>query len=360
MNLDPTSDARFSVPRTEFAQQNQRFDTSTRAWVKALASHCSRFSKPIPQRAGWQLASTLLLLSAVASCMFATVNSYYAITLMLALPGAGLLVRCFIIQHDCGHGSFLNSPIYNKMVGVFLSVLTLTPYSLWSREHAQHHASTGHLDRRGVGDINTITVAEYRRLRWERKIAYRIYRNPFFLFGLGVPVYFALLQRLPWGHGVSWREAWKSVMGLNISLIGVYSGLGLAVGFQELFWVAWPMLHIATAVGGWLFFIQHQFEHTYWEGSEKWSFQEAAILSSSYYVLPSILNWFTGHIGLHHIHHLNSKIPNYRLRECLDSCPDLQSINRIDFKASLACAKLKLWDESSKRLVTFDELIPNK
>lgn len=324
--------------------------------VKRLAAHCMKFRGPIRKLAVGQLVSTLGPLVLIVAAMFATVETAYWATLLLALPAAGLLVRAFIIQHDCGHGSFFASRKLNDFVGRCMSVLTLAPYGLWRREHAQHHASSGNLDRRGAGDIDTITVREYVELPLLEKFRYRLYRNPFFLFGLGVPLYFTIIQRLPWFHAVPAREAWRSVIGLNIALAALYVPLLAIFGVTKVLFVALPVLHIASAAGGWLFFIQHQFEETTWDKAEGWDFQVAALLGSSYYDLPKVLNWFTGNIGLHHVHHLNSMIPNYRLQDCLDASPELKSINRLTLRDSLRCARLKLWDEDQRRLVGFGEL----
>jgi omega-6 fatty acid desaturase (delta-12 desaturase) len=324
--------------------------------VRRLAAHCQKYRGSVPALAIQQLVTTLVPLVLVIGAMFATVEHAYWATLLLALPAAGLLVRAFIIQHDCGHGSFFASRSLNDIVGRSMSVLTMAPYGLWRREHAQHHATSGNLDRRGAGDIDTITVREYQQLSMLQKMHYRLYRHPLFLFGLGVPAYFVILQRMPWFHALSPRETWRSVVGLNIGLVALYLPLAYFFGFANVLWVGLPVLHIASAAGGWLFFIQHQFEETTWEKAEGWDFQVAALLGSSYYQLPRVLNWFTGNIGLHHIHHLNSMIPNYRLQACLDASAELQSINRLTLRDSLKCARLKLWDEDRQRLISFDEL----
>jgi omega-6 fatty acid desaturase (delta-12 desaturase) len=329
---------------------------SQKQLVRRLAAHCQKYRGPVPNLAVQQLIMTLVPLVLILSAMFATVEHAYWATLVLALPAAGLLVRAFIIQHDCGHGSFFASRNLNDFVGRCMSVLTLAPYGVWRREHAQHHATSGNLDRRGAGDIDTLTVREYRQLSLLKRLHYRLYRHPLFLFGIGVPTYFVILHRLPWLHALPPRETWRSVVGLNVGLAIFYSVLGYALGFANVFWVALPVLHIASATGGWLFFVQHQFETTAWDKAEGWDFQVAALLGSSYYKLPKVLNWFTGNIGLHHIHHLNSMIPNYRLQDCLDASPELKSINRLSLRDSLRCARLKLWDEDGRRLIGFDEL----
>lgn len=324
--------------------------------VRRLAAHCNQYRGAVPKLAVGQLLSTLLPLALIVAAMFATVNTAYWATLMLAIPAAGLLVRAFIIQHDCGHGSFFASRPLNDFVGRCMSVLTMAPYGLWRREHAQHHASSGNLDRRGAGDIDTFTIAEYQALPRIEKIRYRLYRNSIFLFGFGVPFYFMVLQRLPWLHAVKPSEAWKSVMGLNLGIIAFYGPMIYAFGWSDVLWVTLPIVHIASAVGGWLFFIQHQFEEAHWDQAESWDFQVAALLGSSFYDLPKVLNWFTGNIGLHHIHHLNSMIPNYRLQDCLEASPELKAINRLTLADSLKCASLKLWDEQARRMIRFDEL----
>jgi omega-6 fatty acid desaturase (delta-12 desaturase) len=324
--------------------------------VRRLAAHCQKYRGSMPRLAVLQLVTTLMPLVLIVAAMFATVRTAYWATLLLALPAAGLLVRAFIIQHDCGHGSFFASRPLNDFVGRCMSVLTMTPYGLWRREHAHHHATSGNLDRRGAGDIDTLTVREYLRLSFLQKIRYKLYRHPLFLFGIGVPAYFVLLHRLPWLHALPPREAWRSVLGLNVGLIAFYLPLIYSFGLADVLWVSLPILHVAAAAGGWLFFIQHQFEETTWDKAEGWDFQVAALLGSSYYKLPGLLNWFTGNIGLHHIHHLNSMIPNYRLMACLKASPELMSINRLTLRDSLKCARLKLWDEDARRLIRFDEL----
>lgn len=324
--------------------------------VRRLAAHCQKYRGSVPKLAMGQLITTIVPLIAIIGAMFATVESAYWVTLLLALPAAGLLVRAFIIQHDCGHGSFFSSRKANTVIGRCMSVLTLTPYALWQREHAYHHATSGNLDRRGAGDIDTITVREYLELPLLEKLRYRLYRNPIFLFGIGVPIYFLILQRLPWLHALPPKDTWRSVVGLNIGLVALYLPLMYVFGVSNVLWVGLPVLHLASATGGWLFFIQHQFEETTWDKAEGWDFQVAALLGSSYYQLPRVLNWFTGNIGLHHIHHLNSLIPNYRLQDCLAASPELKSINRLTLRDSIQCARLKLWDENQRRLIGFDEL----
>lgn len=324
-----------------------------KATVRRLAQHCAKYKGAVPALAYRQIATTVIPLAILVAAMFATVGLAYWLTLFLAIPTSGLLVRLFIIQHDCGHGSFLPSQKANQIIGRLASVLTMAPYGLWRREHAQHHASSGNLDRRGAGDIDTITVREYEALPPLQKLRYRLYRNPLFLFGFGVPFYFMVIQRLPWLHALPAKDCWKSVIGLNIGLAIFYGPLIAVFGVADVAMVVLPIVHFASALGGWLFFIQHQFEETHWDDGDDWDFQVSAVMGSSYYALPPVLNWFTGNIGLHHIHHLNSTIPNYRLQDCLAASPELQSINRLTLVDSLKCAGLKLWDEDNRRMVGF-------
>ncbi len=338
------------------SHQHQDNDRQTlKEQARRLAAHCAIYRGADNRRAVQQIVTTAVPFAVIVTLMFLSLPVSYLLTLLLAIPGGLLLVRFFIIQHDCGHGSFTTSRTINTWIGRAMSLLTVTPYDLWRREHAQHHATSGHLEKRGVGDIDTLTVSEWRALSTLGKLRYRLYRNPVILFGLGVPFYFMIIQRLPWFHPYPARDTWKSILGLNAALIAVYGTLGALTGYANLFWVAWPLLHVAAATGGWLFFIQHQFEETVWESSDDWTFQVAALYGSSYYALHPVLNWFTGSIGLHHIHHLNSMIPNYKLAECLNGHAELQTMNRITLWESFQCAKLKLWDEESRRLVTFEE-----
>ena len=324
--------------------------------ARRLAVHCAAFRGALPVIAYWQLGSTLVVFTAVIGLMFATVAQHYWLTLLLSLPAGGILVRLFIIQHDCGHGSFLRGRTANDIVGRLVSVLTVTPYEVWRREHAKHHATSGNLEERGIGDIDTLTVREYQQLSKWRKVWYRIYRNPLFLFGIAVPFYFMVLQRVPLDHPLPPRQAWTSVMALNLGMAAFYASLGYIFGFWNLLFVAVPVIHIAAAVGGWLFYVQHQFDEAHWNRPPDWDVQVAAVFGSSYYVLPPVLNWFTGNIGLHHIHHLNSMIPNYRLMACLKSSPDLQKLNRLTLWQSIKCVNYKLWDEERNMLVGFEAL----
>ncbi len=288
--------------------------------------------------------------------MLASLEYSYWITLLLALPTAGFLVRIFIIQHDCGHGAFFRSRTANDTLGFLLGVLTLTPYAYWRKTHAIHHKTSGNLDYRGLGDVTTLTVKEYvARSRWQR-LRYRLYRSPLVLFGIGPVFEFILRHRFPITVPRSWRREWASVLWTNLAILAIVTTMWQTIGMKTFLAVQLPITLLAGTAGVWLFYIQHQFEHTHWEKDDAWNFHVAGLEGSSYYDLPRILHWFTGNIGVHHIHHLSCRIPNYRLQQCLRENPELQQVTRLTLWESLKCARLKLWDEERRRLVSFREL----
>jgi omega-6 fatty acid desaturase (delta-12 desaturase) len=301
-----------------------------------------------------QLATTAAPFIALLTVMGAASEGAYWLTLLLAIPTGGLLVRLFIIQHDCGHGSFFRSRAANDFLGRVLGVLTLTPYTSWKQGHAAHHASTGNLDRRGRGDIDMLTVAEYQALTPLKRVGYRLYRNPFVMVLIGAPLTFILLQRLPTGHARHNREARHSILLLNLALVAVFGLPMLVFGVMPVLMTYLPVTIISSWIGNWLFYVQHQFEDGYWERDGTWNFHAAAIRGSSYVTLPPVLRWFSGNIGLHHIHHLCSRIPNYRLRACFEAAPELGAITKpITLLESLRCWRLALWDEERRVLVPF-------
>jgi len=293
----------------------------------------------------------LLVIMAMAS------HGRYWLTLLLSIPTAGLLVRLFIIQHDCGHGSFFKSRAANDCLGRALCVLTLTPYGSWKQGHAAHHASTGNLQRRGRGDVDILTIAEYEALGRLKKLGYRLYRNPLVMVLLGAPIYFILLQRLPTGPAFRDRDARRSILSLDVALVLVF-GLPMAmIGVVPVLMTYLPVIIIASWFGSWLFYVQHQFEGAYWEEDSAWNFHTAALTGSSYFKLPPLLQWFSGNIGLHHVHHLCSRIPNYRLQACLDIAPELHGIAKpITLRESFGCWRLALWDEQCHLLVGFRDI----
>ena len=309
------------------------------------------------KRSIFQLVSTATPFVGLLAVMAWASRDRYWLTLLLAIPAAGLLVRLFIIQHDCGHGSFFKSRAANDFLGRVLSVLTLTPYDDWKQGHAAHHASTGNLDRRGRGDVEMLTVAEYQASGPLRKFAYRLYRNPLVMVLLGAPINFILLQRLPLGHALRNRQSRRSILALDLMLLLAF-GLPCALfGVLPVFGAYLPVMVIASWIGNWLFYVQHQFEEAHWERDGDWNFHVAAVAGSSYFKLPPILQWFSGNVGLHHVHHLCSRVPNYRLQACLDAAPELHEITKlITLRESLRCWRLALWDERRRLLVGFHDL----
>lgn len=309
------------------------------------------------KRSLYQLITTAAAFIALLCIMLATSRDNYFLTVLLAIPTAGLLVRLFIIQHDCGHGSFFKSRAANDWLGRVLGVPTMTPYGHWKQGHAVHHASSGNLSRRGRGDVDTLTVAEYGAFSPLRRLGYRLYRSPFIMVLLGAPINFILLQRLPRGRSFRERDARRSILSLNVALVAAFGPPMAIFGVVPVLATYLPVIIIASWIGNWLFYVQHQFEDTYWERDNDWNFHAAALRGSSYFDLPPVLQWFSGNIGLHHVHHLCSRVPNYRLQACVDSAPDLHRISRrITLRESLGCWRLALWDEERRVLVSFRDL----
>lgn len=307
-------------------------------------------------RAAFELLVTAVPFVLIWALMLFCLNHGHWLGLLLAVPAAGFLVRLFMIQHDCGHGSFFRSRTANHMVGRMIGVLTMTPFGYWRRTHAIHHATSGNLDRRGTGDVGTLTVAEYLgRPRW-RRLAYRLSRNPVILLALAPSYLFLLKYRLPVGLLRSGKEVWISTMSTNLALIAAIAGLSALVGIKSFLLIQVPITLLASSIGVWLFYVQHQFEHTYWECEGDWSFHAGALQGSSHYDLPAPLRWFTANIGVHHIHHLASRIPSYRLSEVLADHPHLARLGRLTLRQSFGCFRLALWDERQRRLVAFREV----
>jgi omega-6 fatty acid desaturase (delta-12 desaturase) len=308
------------------------------------------------RRSVLQLAVTGFAFLALLAVMLAGVEDFYWLTLMLTPPAAGLLVRLFIFQHDCGHGSYFRTRRANDILGRCLSVFTLTAYEDWKRGHALHHATSGNLDRRGRGDVTTLTVREYEALSPAKRLGYRLYRHPLIMVLIGAPLTFIVFNRLPFGRSCRDKAARRSKIALDLALIAICGVFSVTVGLWPMLTVYLPVMIIGSWVGGWLFYVQHQFDGTYWQNDADWSFHEAGLNGSSYFVLPKPLRWFSGNIGLHHIHHLCSRIPNYQLPACLEAFPELRRFaKRITLRDSFLCWNLALWDEELGRLVSFRE-----
>jgi acyl-lipid omega-6 desaturase (Delta-12 desaturase) len=319
---------------------------------RAVVAH---YQKADVRRSVTQIFTTLVPLAAMMYLMYLSLSWSYWLTLALAFPTAGFLVRTFIIMHDCGHGSFLPSQRLNNIVGWLTGVLTATPYSEWRHEHAIHHATAGDLDRRGHGDIATLTVDEYlARGPWGR-LRYRLYRNPVLILVVG-PVYLMLGQRIPGRVKSSGSPKTSSVWSTNLGLAVAITALAMIIGLQSVLLVYLPVGYIAASAGVYLFFVQHQFDDAYWEHHANWDYATAAVIGCSYLKLPRVLQWFTGNIGLHHVHHLAPRIPNYNLQRAHDENQIFHQAPTISLAQSVSMLRLALWDERQKRMIGFGDL----
>jgi omega-6 fatty acid desaturase (delta-12 desaturase) len=308
------------------------------------------------RRSARQLGLTAVLYLSGWAAMFWSLDVHYGLTLLLSLPTGGLLMRLFIIQHDCGHGSYFKSRRARDVVGFCIGIFTLVPYQYWRKTHAYHHAHSGDLDFRGFGDVDTITVREYLALPRMKRLGYWLYRNPLVMLGLGPLFQFVVKHRYPWDVPKSWKAAWASVWWTNLCLAVLLAFIVFAMGLKSFVLVQAPITLIASSFGVLLFYVQHQFEETYWDHHEEWDYFEASLLGSSHLVLPGPLQWITGSIGIHHVHHLNALIPNYRLQECFDTIPELQKATRIGLRDGWRLLRLSLWDEDAQRLVRFRDV----
>ncbi|MDT8367967.1 MAG: fatty acid desaturase [Longimicrobiales bacterium] len=311
---------------------------------------------PDTRRSVRQLVGTAAAFVALWYVAYRSLEVGYWLTLLLAFPTAGFLMRLFLIQHDCGHGSFFRSRRARDWVGRGIGVLLLTPYDYWKRTHAHHHAHSGNLDFRGFGDVDTFTVAEYLSWPRRRRLAYRLYRHPLVLFVLGPIWQFLIKHRYPVDIPRDWKVAWRSVWWTNAALIVVTLALVSTIGVRAFLLVHTPVFLIATAAGVWMFYVQHQFENTYWDHHEEWDYYDASLHGASYLVLPAPLNWLTASIGVHHVHHMSPRIPNYRLKEAHDENPEFHVATEVRIRDSFDLVRRALWDEEERRLVTFREV----
>jgi omega-6 fatty acid desaturase (delta-12 desaturase) len=322
------------------------------AWFRDLA----RYERASVPKAVWQLLDTLIPYGMLWLAMVWLVHRHasYLYVLALALPASGLAMRIFIFFHDCCHGSFLPWQRANRIVGFLMGVLVFTPFDEWRHNHAVHHATAGDLERRGVGDVWTMTVDEYLAAPARTRIVYRFYRNPIVLFVIAPIIYFIVYQRFP-GKGQGPRER-LSVHATNAALLGLLLLANFTIGLRTYLLVQLPIIALAASVGVWMFYVQHQYEDVYWKQHEEWDPIAAALAGSSYYKLPAVLQWFTGNIGLHHIHHLRPRIPNYNLQRCFENVPALQKAATLTIRTSLRSMFLNLFDEADRRLISFRAL----
>lgn len=327
------------------------FKSQTLTWPKLVA----KYSHPHLGRSLWQLINSFGSFLILWVLMYQALAISYWLTLLLAPIAGGMLVRIFIILHDCGHGSFFKSQKWNDLVGTISGIFVLTPYLQWRHDHALHHAASGDLDRRwNVGDVYTMTVEEYVKASPWEKIKYRIYRNPIALFVIDPLLLFVFGYRFR-----STKAGPREIRHLyltNLIILAVFLTLGYLLGFKEFILVQLPITWIASTVGVWLFYVQHQFEDTYWENHEDWRYLPAALQGSSYFHMPKVLQWFSGNIGFHHIHHLSPRIPNYNLEKAFKENPIFQQVTVITMVESIKTIQLRLWDESQRKLVGFSAL----
>jgi omega-6 fatty acid desaturase (delta-12 desaturase) len=311
------------------------------------------YARPHLGRSALDVATSVVPYLALAVAMYLLLDVSYWLVLALAVPGAGFLLRTYIVFHDCAHGSFLPGKRANQVLGVLTGLLVYTPYASWRHSHAVHHATAGDLDRRGVGDLPTMTRREYAAARWPQRLAYRLYRNPLVMFGIGP--YWALVIQPRLVSRDARPRIKRSVHGTNLALALVVGGLCALIGWREFLLVQMPMVAMAGTAGVWLFYVQHQFEDTYWQDADGWTYADAALRGSSYLKLPRVLQFFSGNIGLHHVHHLSARIPNYHLQAAHDANPVFHDVPVLSFWDGIKAARLKVWDEDERRLLTWRE-----
>jgi acyl-lipid omega-6 desaturase (Delta-12 desaturase) len=316
-------------------------------WREALLP----YAEPRLARSLLDLLTSVVPFVGLTVLMYLVASVSWWLPLALAVPAAGFLLRTYIVFHDCVHGSFFPSKRANARVGVVLGVIVYTPFQSWRHSHAVHHATAGDLDRRGVGDLPTLTVAEYQAAPWRRRVGYRLFRNPLVMFGLG-PL-FAMLLAPRWVSRSARPRIRRSVLGTDVVLAVLIGAICWLVGWETFLLVQMPPALLAGSAGIWLFYVQHQFEDTYWQSTDEWSYGEAALRGSSHLKLPRTLQFFTANIGLHHVHHLNARIPNYNLQRAHDENPFLHDVPTLSLYDGIRAVRLKLWDERRGRLVTW-------
>ncbi len=323
------------------------------AGTAELFARLRRYERPDDRRALRQVAESVVPFVVSWLLALRCLEVSYGLTLLWAAVAAGFLMRISVLTHDLGHGSLLRSRRANEVLGTIFGVLTLIPFHHWNRLHRRHHGNYGDLDRRGSGYLMTLTVVEYLKLtRWGR-LRYRLYRNPLLLFGYGTIYYFFLVQRVPYSAPRSWRCERRSVYLTNLGIAALVAALCAAVGWRRFLLVQLPVAYLSELATMWMFYIQHQFDSSYWESGERWDFVRSALEGSSYYQLPRFLQWLTANLGFHHVHHLDPKIPNYNLERCHREIPELSAVPPVTLRQSFRMVRLKLWDERRGRLVSF-------
>jgi omega-6 fatty acid desaturase (delta-12 desaturase) len=325
-------------------------NSGSQSWIEIVSKY--NFSDPL--KSWWQIANSVIPYLLLWAAMIWSLKISYFLTLFLSVFAAGFLVRIFIIFHDCGHGSFFKSKTLSRIVGFISGIMTFTPYHKWTREHMEHHATVGNLDKRGVGDVTTLTIEEFLKLSPWKRFVYRFYRHPLFLFGIAPFLVFVFTNRLPKKH-MSLKEHFYLHL-TNLTLVVAIVLAMWLIGWKAYLLIQLPVLYIASVHGVWLFYVQHQYENVVWARADEWNYKQIALEGSSYFKLPKVLQWFTGNIGFHHIHHLSPKIPNSKLPLCYKENTVFQDVKTVTFFSSLKSLKLRLWDEKRKKLVGFNAL----
>ncbi len=318
-------------------------------WMEII----SRYNRPDNLKSWWQIINSVVAYLLMWILMIWSLRVSYWLTLALTIPAAGFLVRTFIIFHDCGHGSFFRSGRMNTIIGVITGLLVFTPYHRWHRDHHIHHQTVGNLEKRGTGDVMTVTVAEYESMSGWRRFIYRLYRHPLFLLGIAPLLLFVVLYRFPRKYMSVKEHVYVHLTNLALALV-IYL-MVMAIGWKAYLMIQLPVLYIATIHGVWLFYVQHQYRHVVWSDSSSWDYMTMALNGSSFFRLPPLLNWFTGNIGYHHIHHLSPLIPNYNLKRCNDENALFSNVKPITFLSAFESLILRLWDEKKGMLISFRE-----
>jgi omega-6 fatty acid desaturase (delta-12 desaturase) len=314
------------------------------------------YAEPHLGRALLDIATSVVPYFALSVAMYLSLDVSYLLTLAIAIPAAGFLLRTFILFHDCTHGAFVPTRRANTWLGIVLGLMVFQPFHSWRYNHAVHHGTAGDLDRRGTGDVHTLTVAEFNAKPWRGRLLYRLFRNPLVMFGVG-PLYSLVLQPRRFSRSAQPRIK-RSIIGTNVALAVIVVGVSWLIGWREYLLVQAPPILIGGAAGVFLFYVQHQFEDTYWQRRDSWTFAESALQGSSHLTLAQPLQFFTGNIGLHHVHHLNARIPNYNLQRAHDENPVFHDVPTLTLWDAFRAVRLKLWDEDSERLVTFAQARP--
>lgn len=322
------------------------------SWLGQL----KEYEKPVTWRAIWQLTNTFVPYAGLVTLMYLSIRGGYPtwVTILLSIPAAAFLVRLFVLFHDCSHGSFFANQKANRIVGHILGVMTFTAFGSWQHGHGVHHSTNGNLDRRTIGEVWTLTAKEYVDSPWWKRAAYRIYRNPVFMFGLAPLLLFIVVQRKP--HKLDNKRQRRSVWITNAAIAGVVLLASATIGLGTYLMIQLPIMYFAGMAGIWLFYVQHQFDPGYWKREEEWHSVDAAMEGSSYYKLPRLLQWFSANIGLHHVHHLKPRIPNYNLQRCLNAIPELRLKDHLTVRESVRSINMNLWDEVNDRLISFRTL----